>query len=155
MSEPTTISGGPVPLSNLSELFEGQVRRTPHALALCFGDTRVGYFDLNRRANRLAHALIARGAGPESVAGIALERSVELIVALLGVLKAGAAWLRWTPPTLRRACARCSKRSSLRWRSAPRPLRRAGRVRARSTTRATRSEPARSFRNTRPEQQLS
>ncbi|MGO4851156.1 AMP-binding protein, partial [Inquilinus sp. 2KB_12] len=82
------VSGGTVP-----DLFEAQVRRTPDAVALEHGDEVVSYVELNRRANRLAHVLIGRGIGPESVVGIALPRSVSMVVSVLGVLKAGAAYL--------------------------------------------------------------
>lgn len=56
-----------------------------------FGEQRLSYGELNRRANRLAHALIARGVGAESLIGVAMERSVELVIALMGILKAGGA----------------------------------------------------------------
>ncbi|MGO4851176.1 AMP-binding protein, partial [Inquilinus sp. 2KB_12] len=64
--------GGTVP-----DLFEAQMRRTPDAVALEHGGEVVSYAELNRRANRLAHVLIGRGIGPESVVGIALPRSVS------------------------------------------------------------------------------
>ncbi len=83
--------------SSLASSFEEQVRASPQAEALCFGESSIGYAELNRRSNRVAHALIARGVGAEDFVGVALERSVELIVALLGVLKSGAAWLPLDP----------------------------------------------------------
>jgi non-ribosomal peptide synthetase component F len=78
-------------------LFEAQVARAPGALAVIFGQESLSYGELNARANRLAHHLIGLGVGPESLVGIALERSTEMIVALLGTLKAGAAYLPLDP----------------------------------------------------------
>ncbi|MGO4728817.1 condensation domain-containing protein, partial [Inquilinus sp. 2KB_23] len=86
------VPGGTVP-----DLFEAQMRRTPEAVALEHGGEVVSYAELNRRANRLAHVLIGRGIGPESVVGIALPRSVSMVVSVLGVLKAGAAYLPLDP----------------------------------------------------------
>ena len=87
----------PVPLATLPELFEQQVATTPDAIALVFEDTALTYAELNVRANRLAHELIARGVGPEQIVAIALPRSFDMVVALLGVLKAGAAYLPLDP----------------------------------------------------------
>ncbi|MDR6232871.1 non-ribosomal peptide synthetase [Pseudomonas oryzihabitans] len=78
-------------------LFEAQVCHVPEAPALVFGAQRLSYAELNRRANRLAHALIERGVGPEVLVGVALERSVELVVGLLAVLKAGGAYVPLDP----------------------------------------------------------
>jgi amino acid adenylation domain-containing protein len=77
----------------LHHLFQEQVGRTPDALALVFEDQQLSYGELNARANKLARYLQSRGVGVESVVGIMLERSVEMVVALLGVLKAGAAYV--------------------------------------------------------------
>ncbi|MFC1433676.1 non-ribosomal peptide synthase/polyketide synthase [Streptacidiphilus sp. N1-3] len=82
-----------VPALTWPEMFAEQVALRPDAVALVFADTRLSYAELDRRANRLAHALIARGAGPEQVVALALPRSVELIVAEVAVLKSGAAYL--------------------------------------------------------------
>ncbi|MGC0327318.1 enterobactin synthetase component F [Streptomyces sp. SAI-170] len=82
---------GPVETRPLPELFEEQTRRTPDAIALVCGATTLTYEQLNARANRLAHELIARGAGPETYVALALPRTAEYIVALLAVLKSGAA----------------------------------------------------------------
>ncbi len=87
----------PVLDASLPELFEDQVRRTPQAPALAFGGEIFSYAELNRRANHLAHWLIGQGVGPERLVGIALERSAELVVAVLGILKAGAAYLPLDP----------------------------------------------------------
>ncbi|PHS03509.1 MAG: non-ribosomal peptide synthetase, partial [Blastopirellula sp.] len=87
----------PLPLATLPELFEAQVARSPDAPALSFEDTVLTYAQLNARANQLAHHLIARGVGPENIVALALPRSIEMIVALMGVVKAGAAYLPLDP----------------------------------------------------------
>ncbi|UXY50549.1 non-ribosomal peptide synthetase [Pseudomonas tohonis] len=79
------------------QLIETQVQRTPDAPALAFGAETLSYAELNRRANRLAHALIARGVGPDSLVGIAVERSIEMVVGLLAILKAGGAYVPLDP----------------------------------------------------------
>ncbi|HXM55500.1 MAG TPA: AMP-binding protein, partial [Candidatus Dormibacteraeota bacterium] len=73
--------------------FEEQVVRTPDGLALECGGERLTYAELNRRANRVAHRLRALGVVPEQRVGVSLGRSSELAVAVLGVLKAGGAYL--------------------------------------------------------------
>ncbi|MFD3591040.1 amino acid adenylation domain-containing protein, partial [Streptomyces sp. NPDC058683] len=75
------------------DVFAEQVARDPGALAVVCGDERVTYGELDDRASRLAGVLVERGVGLESVVAVAMERSVELIVALLAVLKAGGAYL--------------------------------------------------------------
>ncbi|HEY0169688.1 MAG TPA: amino acid adenylation domain-containing protein, partial [Pyrinomonadaceae bacterium] len=78
----------------LHELFAEQAARTPEAAAVVeAGGEVVTYAELNRRANQLAHHLSALGVGPEQRVGVLLERSVEMVVALLGVLKAGGAYV--------------------------------------------------------------
>lgn len=78
-------------------LFEAQVVRSPGAPALCFADSMLSYSELNARANRLAHHLIAMGVVPGTLVALAVERSLEMVVALLAVLKAGAAYLPIDP----------------------------------------------------------
>ncbi len=78
-------------------LFEEQVERTPTAPALAFGEERLDYAELNRRANRLAHALIERGVGGDRLVGVAMERSIEMVVALMAILKAGGAYVPVDP----------------------------------------------------------
>jgi amino acid adenylation domain-containing protein/non-ribosomal peptide synthase protein (TIGR01720 family) len=81
------------PQATLVSLFEGQVVVAPDATALVFQDVAASYGELNARANRLAHLLIGEGVGPERVVAVVLPRSVDLVVALLAVLKSGAAYL--------------------------------------------------------------
>jgi len=76
----------------VQELVERQVERTPDADAVVDGATRVTYRELNARANRLAHHLRTKGAAPGTVVGLCLGRSIDLVVALLGILKSGAAY---------------------------------------------------------------
>jgi len=72
---------------SLHELFAEQVMRTPEGVAVTDGEQRVTYAELNRRANQLAHRLRALGVGPEVMVGLCLERSVEMVVGVLAVLK--------------------------------------------------------------------
>ncbi|WP_084628338.1 amino acid adenylation domain-containing protein [Amycolatopsis nigrescens] len=78
-------------------LFEQQARRTPTAVALVCGTEHVTYADLDARANRLAHALRRHGAGPDVPVGVCLQRSADLVVAVLAVLKAGSAYVPLDP----------------------------------------------------------
>ncbi|MTH94669.1 condensation domain-containing protein, partial [Roseibium sp. RKSG952] len=75
------------------DLFEAGARRRPDALAVSDGARRLSYRDLDLAASRLARVLVLKGAGAETVAGVCLERSAELIVTLLALWKAGAAYL--------------------------------------------------------------
>lgn len=81
----------------LHRIIEEQARRYPDHAACAFRAQRLSYAELNRRANRVANALLACGVGPESVVGVAAERSIDLLAALLGVLKAGGAYLPLDP----------------------------------------------------------
>ena len=74
-----------------------QARRTPDVVALVFGDESLSYAQLEARANRLAHRLIALGVVPDMPVGIAVERSVEMVVGLLAILKAGGAYVPIDP----------------------------------------------------------
>ena len=81
----------------LHELFEEQVERTPDSVALEFEGEQLTYSQLSRRANRLAHYLVKRGVGPEVLVGVCMERSIEMVVGLLGTLKAGGAYVPLDP----------------------------------------------------------
>ena len=79
------------------ELFEAQAEKTPEAIAVTFEDRQLSYAELNRRANQLAHHLIASGLRPEARVAIVLERRLELVVAMLAILKAGGAFVPIDP----------------------------------------------------------
>ncbi|MGW8391850.1 amino acid adenylation domain-containing protein [Pseudoduganella sp. HUAS MS19] len=80
-------------LQPVHRLFEQKTREHPGAPALVFGEEALSYAELNRRANRLAHRLIRLGVKPEDKVAIAIERSVEMVVAMLAILKAGGAYV--------------------------------------------------------------
>jgi len=80
----------------LHELFEGQVARTPDAIAVVYEHQALQYSELNARANKLAHHLRRLGVGPDVLVGICVERSLEMVVGLLGILKAGGKGQRLT-----------------------------------------------------------
>jgi amino acid adenylation domain-containing protein/non-ribosomal peptide synthase protein (TIGR01720 family) len=94
-----------VPATTYPALFAAQARRTPDRVALVCGTERLTFAELDAAANRLAHRLVADGAGPERVVAVALPRSADAIVAQLAVLKAGAVYLAVDPslPARRRA----------------------------------------------------
>ncbi|MDX9625458.1 non-ribosomal peptide synthetase [Pseudomonas fragariae (ex Marin et al. 2024)] len=79
------------------QLFEAQVEKTPEAIALVFEARTFTYAQLNARANQLAHHLIGLGIGPDDRVAICVERSPEMVVGLLGILKAGAAYVPLDP----------------------------------------------------------
>lgn len=81
----------------LPQLFERQVDRTPESPALLFGDQSLTYRELNARANRLAHTLNRGGVGPDIIVGLCTRRSIEMVVGLLGIIKAGGAYLPLDP----------------------------------------------------------
>jgi aspartate racemase len=93
----------------IHQLFEAQVEQTPDAVAVVFGNKQLTYQELNARANQLAHHLQKLGVKPEVTVGICVERSLEMLVALLGILKAGGAYvpLDSTYPTERLAFMLC------------------------------------------------
>jgi len=81
----------------LHRLFEAQVERSPEAIAVVFEEKQLTYRELNIRANQMGHYLRAFGVGPEVLVGICVERSLEMVVAVLGVLKAGGAYVPLDP----------------------------------------------------------
>jgi amino acid adenylation domain-containing protein len=92
----TAVSSPPFQ-ETVAGLFEAQVARKPEAVAVVCSEERVCYRELNVRANRLAHHLHTLGVGPEAKVGLCIERSVDLVVALLAVLKAGGAYVPLDP----------------------------------------------------------
>ncbi len=93
------------PRASLPELFAAQVRRTPEAEAVRYPGETLTYRELDRRANRLARRLLARGLAPEEPVGLCVERSAAWVVGMLGILKAGGVYLPLDPgyPAERRA----------------------------------------------------
>ncbi|WP_233281958.1 amino acid adenylation domain-containing protein [Pseudomonas mangiferae] len=88
----------PYPLDiTLARLIETQVQRSPDAIAIRFENRALSFDALNRKANRLAHYLRELGIGPDCLVGVQMERSPELVVALLGILKAGGTYLPLDP----------------------------------------------------------
>ena len=81
----------------IHELFEAQVARCPEAAAVLYEDTSLTYSELDRRANQLANYLRKRGTGPETLIGICIERSLEMVIGLLAILKSGAAYVPLDP----------------------------------------------------------
>jgi amino acid adenylation domain-containing protein len=81
----------------IHKFFERQVEQSPQRPAICYEEERLSYDELNRRANRLAHYLIKHGAGPEKLIGLCVERSIDLVVSVLGILKSGAAYVPLDP----------------------------------------------------------
>ena len=93
LAQSRAAANGPERIESVPQMFESHVKQRPNALALTFADERVTYGELNARANQVAHYLRSLGAGPEVLVGIFLENSVAMIVALIGVLKSGAAYV--------------------------------------------------------------
>ncbi len=83
--------------ASIHEVFEAFAKQTPDATAIVYDEATLSYGELNRRANQLAHHLVQRGVQPGSLVGVHLERTPELITALLAVLKAGGAYLPLDP----------------------------------------------------------
>ncbi|MEM9165290.1 MAG: AMP-binding protein, partial [Cyanobacteria bacterium P01_F01_bin.4] len=81
----------------IHQLFEAQVERTPDAIALTYQDQRLTYRALNRLANQLARYLQGKGVKPETLVGLCVERSLDMVVGLLGILKTGAAYVPLDP----------------------------------------------------------
>ncbi|MCU0567716.1 MAG: amino acid adenylation domain-containing protein [Oculatellaceae cyanobacterium Prado106] len=83
--------------NSIHQLFEQQAAQTPDAIALVFQDQYLTYRELNERANQLAHYLQSLGVKPEVLVGVCVERSLEMVIALLGILKAGGAYVPLDP----------------------------------------------------------
>ncbi len=81
----------------LHQLFEHQAERTPDAVAVVYGDQQLTYRELNHRSNQLAHHLRDLGVKPDDLVGICMERSLEMVVGLLGILKSGGAYVPLDP----------------------------------------------------------
>src|SRR5229473_8334305 len=79
--------------STIVQLFERQAAQTPQAIAAQFEDDSISYGELNTRANKLAHHLRTCGARRETLIAVCLNRSIDMVIALLGVLKSGAAYV--------------------------------------------------------------
>ncbi|MEV8508041.1 amino acid adenylation domain-containing protein [Actinoplanes sp. NPDC051475] len=82
-----------VPDETIADMLAAQAARTPDLTALVFGAERLSYAELDARIDAVARGLIARGAGPEQIVGLALPRGIDMVVALFAVLRAGAAYL--------------------------------------------------------------
>ena len=98
----------------LHHLFERQAAAAPDRIAVCAGAQSLTYGELNARANRLAHYLRVQNVGPESIVGLCLERSTEMVVAILAVLKAGGAYLPLDPKYPRERLAHMLRDSAAR-----------------------------------------
>ena len=85
------------PAQCFHQIFEAQVERTPDAVAVVFEQNQLSYSDLNSRSNQLAHLLCKLGVGPEMTVGLVLDRSAEMIVGLLGIMKSGGAYVPMDP----------------------------------------------------------
>ncbi|WP_372584385.1 AMP-binding protein, partial [Pectobacterium brasiliense] len=81
----------------IQQQFEAQAEQTPEAIAVLFEDQHLTYRELNRRANQLAHHLLSLGVKPDDRVALCVERSLEMMVGLLGILKAGAAYVPMDP----------------------------------------------------------
>ncbi len=81
----------------IHDLFEEQARKTPDNVAVVMGDQKLTYKQLEEKSNQLAHYLAAKGVGPETLVGICLDRSLDIIIAILSILKAGGAYVPIDP----------------------------------------------------------
>ncbi|MBL4671546.1 MAG: AMP-binding protein, partial [Arenicella sp.] len=93
----------PLTAKFIHELFEQQVRLNPNSVALIFEQQQLTYANLNQRSNRLAHYLLSQGVKPDSLVGLCVERSLDMVIAILGILKAGGSYVPLDPshPTAR------------------------------------------------------
>lgn len=96
----------------IHELFEAQAARTPDAVAVTYGQDALTYAQLNQRANQPVHFLRKRGAGPEILVAMYMERSLDMVIALLAILKAGQPMCPWIPRIHRTGSRSCSTTQS-------------------------------------------
>jgi amino acid adenylation domain-containing protein/non-ribosomal peptide synthase protein (TIGR01720 family) len=82
-----------LPSISMAAIFEKRVAHAPQAIAIVQGERSMSYRELNQRANRVAHYLVEKGIGPESLVGVSLERSAEMVLVIIAIWKAGAAYL--------------------------------------------------------------
>lgn len=82
---------------SITELFENQVSKTPHATALIFENDQISYLQLNERSNQVAHYLLENGIREEVLVPICIERGIDMVIGMLGILKAGAAYVPIDP----------------------------------------------------------
>ncbi|MDB1088666.1 amino acid adenylation domain-containing protein [Streptomyces sp. ACA25] len=115
-------TAAPLPDGSVPRLYAEQAARTPDAVALVCGDERVTYAELDRRANRFAHILLAQGVGPDEPVGVATGRSANMVAAVLGVLKAGGAYVPLDPRNPAGRTERIVATSGLRLVIADRPV---------------------------------
>ncbi len=97
LTEWNSEKSGPAAVATLPQVFEAQVERAPDATAIVFEGRQLTYRELNARANQIAHRLQSLGVGSETPVGVFMERSEQLVAALLGVMKAGAAYVPLDP----------------------------------------------------------
>src|SRR5690554_4639623 len=83
--------------STILDLFENQVRKNPEAPALISGQVEITYMELETASNRVAHYLLSKGLKEEIMVPVFMERSVEMVIAIMGILKAGAAYIPIDP----------------------------------------------------------
>jgi amino acid adenylation domain-containing protein len=103
-----------LPDHGFARLFEDRVRRQPDTVAAVLGDARLGYGELNRRANQMAHALLARGLGAEDVVAVCMERHLDWLTAVIATFKAGCVYLPIEPHFPRARIAGMLSRSGCR-----------------------------------------
>jgi non-ribosomal peptide synthetase component F len=100
---------------SIKTLFEEQVARDPEAVAVEYQGHQLTYAELNARSNQLAHYLRSLGVGPEVMVGLCVERSLEMVVGTLGIVKAGAPTCRWTRRIRPGGWRSCSRTRARRW----------------------------------------
>ncbi|SFJ55817.1 amino acid adenylation domain-containing protein [Paenibacillus sp. UNC496MF] len=97
LMEWNSASTKPAEHQSISDWFKAQVMRTPDEVAVVYGKERLTYAELDQRANQTANYLLQKGIGPEALIGVHLERSIDMMAAVLGILKAGGAYVPLDP----------------------------------------------------------